>query len=292
MKAHLWGYNGQSPGPTIEAVEGDKVRIFVTNKLPEHTTDPLARHAAAERHGWRRRPDAAAHQAGQDLRLRVRAEEERDVHVPPARRRDGADGDGHDGLFRHASARSEASCASTATSSSCSAPTTSIPAAYVPKVMTMTDFNLWTWNSRVFPGIDQLVGAQGRPRARAHRQSHHDQPSDPHARLPFRGDLHRRRLGAGERAMARRHGRRAGRRHARLRVRRRRARRLGDPLPQVASHDERHGPRREEPSSASQKRDLVSAIRKLRARLHADGHRPAWRRWARWKCRCRTTRCR
>jgi len=38
MKANLWGYNGQAPGPTIEAVEGDKVRIFVTNKLPEHTT--------------------------------------------------------------------------------------------------------------------------------------------------------------------------------------------------------------------------------------------------------------
>ena len=38
MKAHLWGYNGQSPGPTLELVEGDKVRIFVTNKLPEHTT--------------------------------------------------------------------------------------------------------------------------------------------------------------------------------------------------------------------------------------------------------------
>ncbi|MGR6730344.1 multicopper oxidase domain-containing protein, partial [Aeromonas veronii] len=38
MKAHLWGYNGQTPGPTIEAVEGDKVRIFVTNKLPEYTT--------------------------------------------------------------------------------------------------------------------------------------------------------------------------------------------------------------------------------------------------------------
>src|SRR6266849_10173594 len=33
MQAHLWGYNGQSPGPTIEAVEGDKVRVFVTNKL-------------------------------------------------------------------------------------------------------------------------------------------------------------------------------------------------------------------------------------------------------------------
>ena len=38
MKANLWGYNGQSPGPTIEVVEGDRVRIFVTNKLPEHTS--------------------------------------------------------------------------------------------------------------------------------------------------------------------------------------------------------------------------------------------------------------
>ncbi len=28
FKAHLWGYNGQSPGPTIEVVEGDRVRIF------------------------------------------------------------------------------------------------------------------------------------------------------------------------------------------------------------------------------------------------------------------------
>ena len=35
---NMWGYNGQSPGPTIEVVEGDKVRIFVTNQLPEHTT--------------------------------------------------------------------------------------------------------------------------------------------------------------------------------------------------------------------------------------------------------------
>lgn len=33
-----WGYNGRTPGPTIEAVEGDRVRIYVTNKLPEPTT--------------------------------------------------------------------------------------------------------------------------------------------------------------------------------------------------------------------------------------------------------------
>jgi len=38
MTVNCWGYNGQSPGPTIEAVEGDRVRILVTNKLPEATT--------------------------------------------------------------------------------------------------------------------------------------------------------------------------------------------------------------------------------------------------------------
>lgn len=35
---NCWGYNGSSPGPTIEAVEGDRVRIFVTNKLNEPTS--------------------------------------------------------------------------------------------------------------------------------------------------------------------------------------------------------------------------------------------------------------
>lgn len=38
MVVNCWGYNGQTPGPTIEAVEGDRVRILVTNKLPEHTS--------------------------------------------------------------------------------------------------------------------------------------------------------------------------------------------------------------------------------------------------------------
>ena len=38
MMVNCWGYNGQTPGPTIEAVEGDHVRILVTNKLPEPTT--------------------------------------------------------------------------------------------------------------------------------------------------------------------------------------------------------------------------------------------------------------
>src|SRR5260370_11119698 len=38
MIANCWGYNGQTPGPTIEAIEGDRVRIFVTNNLPERTS--------------------------------------------------------------------------------------------------------------------------------------------------------------------------------------------------------------------------------------------------------------
>jgi len=37
LVAECWGYNGRVHGPTIEAVEGDLVRIYVTNKLPEPT---------------------------------------------------------------------------------------------------------------------------------------------------------------------------------------------------------------------------------------------------------------
>ncbi len=37
-RAKCWGYNGTTPGPTIEAVEGDRIRIYVTNRLPEHTS--------------------------------------------------------------------------------------------------------------------------------------------------------------------------------------------------------------------------------------------------------------
>ncbi len=33
-----WGYNGTTPGPLIEVDEGDRVRIYVTNKLPEPTS--------------------------------------------------------------------------------------------------------------------------------------------------------------------------------------------------------------------------------------------------------------
>jgi FtsP/CotA-like multicopper oxidase with cupredoxin domain len=38
LRAKCWGYNGRTPGPTIEAVVGDRLRIYVTNKLPAPTT--------------------------------------------------------------------------------------------------------------------------------------------------------------------------------------------------------------------------------------------------------------
>jgi len=37
-RAKCWGYNGSTPGPTIEAVEGDRIRLLVTNNLPEPTS--------------------------------------------------------------------------------------------------------------------------------------------------------------------------------------------------------------------------------------------------------------
>lgn len=37
-KMNVWGFNGSMPGPTIEINQGDRVRIVVTNELPEETT--------------------------------------------------------------------------------------------------------------------------------------------------------------------------------------------------------------------------------------------------------------
>jgi len=37
LTVDCWGYNGLTPGPTIEATEGDRCRFYVTNKLPEET---------------------------------------------------------------------------------------------------------------------------------------------------------------------------------------------------------------------------------------------------------------
>ena len=36
-RVKAWGYNGSTPGPTIEVVQGDRVRILAENRLPEET---------------------------------------------------------------------------------------------------------------------------------------------------------------------------------------------------------------------------------------------------------------
>jgi FtsP/CotA-like multicopper oxidase with cupredoxin domain len=155
MKAHLWGYNGQSPGPTIEAVEGERVRIFVTNRLPEHTT--------IHWHG-QRLPNGMDGVGGLTQ-----------PHIPPGKtfvyefalRRSGtfmyhphADemvqmAMGMMGFFvvhprdpaQHRVDRDFAFLINAYDIE---------PGSRTPKVATMTDFNLWSWNSRVFPGIDPL----------------------------------------------------------------------------------------------------------------------------------------
>ncbi|MCF8144001.1 MAG: copper oxidase [Deltaproteobacteria bacterium] len=37
LTIHAWGFNGTTPGPVIELVEGDRVRIYVSNRLPAKT---------------------------------------------------------------------------------------------------------------------------------------------------------------------------------------------------------------------------------------------------------------
>ncbi len=50
LRAHCWGFNGSVHGPTIECVEGDRVRIYVTNKLPAATS--MHWHGVIVPSGW------------------------------------------------------------------------------------------------------------------------------------------------------------------------------------------------------------------------------------------------
>jgi manganese oxidase len=155
MKAYLWGYNGQAPGPTIECVEGDKVRVFVTNRLPEHTTvhwHGMLLPSGMDGVGGLTQPhinpgktfvyefemrhsgtfmyhphsDEMVQMAMGMMGMVV-------VHPrdPRERRAD------RDFAFVMSSYLID-------------------PGTYLPKVVEMTDFNMWTWNARVFPGIDVL----------------------------------------------------------------------------------------------------------------------------------------
>lgn len=162
MTAHLWGYNGQSPGPTIEVVEGDRVRIFVTNRLPERTT--------IHWHG-QRLPNGMDGVAG--LTQPGIPSGKTFVYEFVARR---------PGTFMyHPHADEMVQMAMGMMGCWITHPKQPHPliadvdrdfvfllnaydidpGSYTPKVMTMLDFNLWTWNSRVFPGIDSLNVRRG-----------------------------------------------------------------------------------------------------------------------------------
>ena len=55
LRAKSWGYNGHVNGTVIEAVEGERVRIYVDEPPARANDGPLARHLPTERHGRRRR---------------------------------------------------------------------------------------------------------------------------------------------------------------------------------------------------------------------------------------------
>jgi len=160
MTAHLWGYNGQSPGPTIECVEGDKVRIFVTNKLPEHTT--IHWHGILLPNGMdgvggltqpqipvgktfvyefeMKKSGTFMYHPHADEMVQMAMGMMGFIVVHP--RNPGFMKVDRDFVFLINAYDIE-------------------PGAYTPKTATMTEFNLWSWNSRVFPGIAPLVVRKG-----------------------------------------------------------------------------------------------------------------------------------
>ena len=156
MKANLWGYNGQSPGPTIEVVEGDKVRLFVTNKLPEHTS--------IHWHG-QRLPNGMDGVAG--LNQPAIQPGKTFVYEFIAKR---------PGTFMyHPHADEMVQIAMGMMGFWVTHPKDPSlhrvdrdfvfllnaydidPGSFTPRVAEMLNFNIWTFNSRAFPGIDPIV---------------------------------------------------------------------------------------------------------------------------------------
>lgn len=156
MKAHLWGYNGQSPGPTIEVVEGDKVRIFVTNRLPEHTsihwhgqplpngmdgvsglTQPPIQPGKTFVYEFEaKRPGTFMYHPHADEMVQMAMGMMGSWVTHPKNPKFMAVD--RDFVFLLSSYDIE-------------------PGSYTPRIAEMLNFNLWAFNSRVFPGTDPLV---------------------------------------------------------------------------------------------------------------------------------------
>lgn len=160
MKAFLWGYNGQSPGPTIECVEGEKIRIFVTNKLPEHTTvhwHGILLPAGMDGVGGLNQPQI---KPGETYVYEFEVTKSGTFMYHPHADEMTQMAMGMMGFLvvhpkdpeQHKVDRDFVFLMSAYDVD---------PGAATPKVNTMSDFNLWTWNSRVFPGIDHFVIKKG-----------------------------------------------------------------------------------------------------------------------------------
>jgi FtsP/CotA-like multicopper oxidase with cupredoxin domain len=167
MFAKMWGYNGQSPGPTIEVVEGDRVRIFVTNKLPEHTSVHWHGQILPSGMDGVSGVSQPAIQPGKTFVYEFVAKHAGTFMYHPHADEMVQMAMGMMGFWvthpkdprQHAVDRDFVFLLSAYDIE---------PGSMVPKVNTMTDFNIWTFNSRVFPAIDPLVVRQGdRVRIRA-----------------------------------------------------------------------------------------------------------------------------
>jgi manganese oxidase len=159
MTAHLWGYNGQSPGPTIEAVEGDRVRIFVTNKLPEHTTvhwHGMILPSGMDGVGGVSQPHIPV---GKTFVYEFELLKSGTFMYHPHSDEMVQMAMGMMGMFvvhpkDPAFMRADRDFLIMLSAFDID------PGTYVPRIMEMTNFNLWAWNSRIFPGIDPLVVAK------------------------------------------------------------------------------------------------------------------------------------
>ncbi len=160
MRANLWGYNGQSPGPTIEAVEGERVRIYVTNRLPEHTTvhwHGLLLPCGMDGVGGLTQPHIGP---GKTFVYEFDLTKSGTFMYHPHADEMVQMAMGMMGLFivhpKDANAmRVDRDYCFLLNAFDIT------PGAATPNVNTMTDFNLWGFNSRVFPGIAPLVAGLG-----------------------------------------------------------------------------------------------------------------------------------
>jgi FtsP/CotA-like multicopper oxidase with cupredoxin domain len=160
MRANLWGYNGQSPGPTIEVVEGDRVRMYVTNRLAEATS--------IHWHG-QRLPNGMdgvsglnqpSIKPGQTFVYEFQAQRAGTFMYHPHADETTQMAMGMMGFWVTHPKNAELMRVDRDYVFLLNAYDIS-PGSYTPKVSTMLDFNLWTFNSRAFPGIDPMVARLG-----------------------------------------------------------------------------------------------------------------------------------